>query len=459
MRKTCVLLAFLTFAFNLYAQRPNIILINVDDLGWRDVGFMGSNYYETPNIDRLVGKGLVFTNGYAAASNCAPSRASMISGLFMNRHGVYTVSSSERGKAENRKLIPIKNRDDLDTKFKTMPQTLHDAGYTTCIAGKWHLSKDPKPFGFDVNIGGSDHGSPKSYYPPYNLPNIEESNKYLTDFIMDKTLEFVEQQDKNKPFFLYYSTYAVHSPIQKIDSLMYKFKDKPEDNGQKNASYATMVNNEDRNIGRMIALLEEKGLMENTLIVFTSDNGGFNKVTWQRPLRAGKGSYFEGGVRVPLAFIWKGKITPGKTDLPVTNLDFYPTFASFAHAKTPALLDGNSIADYLTTQKSDQTLENRSLYWYFPIYLEAGNKETNDMLFRTRPGEILRKGYWKIHHYFEDDSYQLYNLKADIGEKNNLANSQPAKLRELQLELKRMDKLTKAPAVTQLNPKYAPTNN
>ncbi len=425
-------------------------------MGWRDVGFMGSKFFESPTIDSLVRQGTTFTNGYASASNCAPSRASMLSGLWQTRHGIYTVGTSERGQSKDRKLVPVKNIETLDPKFKILPQVLKENGYQTCLSGKWHLSDDPLPYGFDVNIGGSHAGNPGSYYPPYqNIKLDGPPNRYLTDLIMDKTVDYIRNVKTEQPIFLYYASYAVHTPIQKIDSLMYRFENKKEDDGQKNAAYATMVYNEDRNIARLLKALKEKGILDNTFIIFTSDNGGLNQVTYQHPLRAGKGSYFEGGTRVPLAFIWKGKIKPGSTsDLPVTNLDFFPTLMQVANIKNYPALDGNSLYNYLLTQKADKMLSDRPLYWYFPIYLEGGNKETNDPIFRTRPGETIRKGDWKLHYYFEDHTVLLYNLKDDVGEKNNLVKQNPEKVKELMLLLKNWNSATNAPPVTELNKNY-----
>ena len=227
-------------------HKPNIIIINIDDLGWRDVGFMGSQFYETPVIDALAKEGMIFTSAYAGASNCAPSRASLMTGLWPTRHGIYTVGSAERGKSSERKLIPVANTDTLSTHFKTLAQSLQEAGYNTCMAGKWHLSDDPTSYGFDVNIGGGHNGHPQSYYPPYGNVKLQGDNKsYLTDLIMDKTIAFVNSSSKDKPFFLYYASYAVHTPIQKVDSLRYKFEGKQPWEGQSNVDYATMLNNED----------------------------------------------------------------------------------------------------------------------------------------------------------------------------------------------------------------------
>ena len=219
-------------------NRPNILLINIDDMGWRDVGFMGSKYYETPNLDALAAEGMIFTNAYAAAANCAPSRACMMSGQWTPRHGIYTVGNSDRGKSEDRKIIPIANNEYIPEDNLLFPILLKQAGYETCHAGKWHLSDDPRQHGFDVNIGGSHAGHPGSYYPPYkNVPMLSppDEDYYLTNLVMDKTLEFLSTID-DKPFFIYYSPYAVHTPIHPVKHLLSKYEDKLEWNGQNAAS-------------------------------------------------------------------------------------------------------------------------------------------------------------------------------------------------------------------------------
>ena len=440
-------------------QPPNIILINVDDMGWRDLGFMGSEYYETPNLDALAAEGMILTNAYASASNCAPSRACMMSGQWSPRHGIFTVGTPERGASKNRKLIPVANNTTLPDTVFTLAEVLKDAGYQTCVAGKWHLSDDPTANGFDVNIGGTHAGHPSSYYPPYkNVPlQASSENEYLTNLIMNKTLEFLGKT-RNKPFFLYYAPYAVHTPIHPLKELLPKYENKPEWNGQNNAEYATMVENLDTQIGRLVAELKKSGKSENTFILFTSDNGGHYRITKQWPLRSGKGSYYEGGIREPMFVRWPGKVKPGtKTDVPVTNLDFYPTLLEVAGIEKPEgkKLDGQSFLPVLT---GTGTLKERPLFWHFPIYLEAYLKNdttTQDPLFRTRPGSAIRMGDWKLIQYFENNDIELYNLKEDISEKNNLAESNPAKRDELLNKLETWRKEIKAPVPTELNPEYA----
>ncbi|GGG51123.1 aryl-sulfate sulfohydrolase [Croceivirga lutea] len=424
-------------------------------MGWKDVGFMGSQYYETPNLDELASQGMVFTNGYASASNCAPSRACLMTGQWTPRHGVYTVNSSERGKAKDRKLIPTKNTHTLPTQFKILPEVLQENGYTTCQAGKWHLSDNPLEYGFDVNIAGGHNGLPKSYYPPYKNVTIEKgSAEYLTDLIVEKALKFIDTVQK--PFYLNYAPYAVHVPIMPVDSIVPKYAKKSPWQGQGNAEYASMVDNLDRNIGLLVHKLKEKGLFEKTVIVFTSDNGGLYGITKQKPLRAGKGSYYEGGIREPFFFVFNEKIRPETTsDIPITNLDLFPTILHYAGVASDSLnLDGENLAVLL--EEKEENLE-RLLFWHFPIYLQAYNVDDNenrDPLFRTRPGSVIRKGDWKLHYYFEDDGMELYNLADDIGEKNNLVEKYPDKTNELLGLLKQWWKRTDAPIPDQLNPEY-----
>lgn len=436
-------------------QMPNIILINIDDMGWRDVGFMGSEYYETPQLDKLASQGMIFTNAYAAAANCAPSRASMMSGQWTPRHGIYTVDNSDRGKARDRKLIPTTNLTTLADSISVIPEILQQAGYNTCHAGKWHLSNNPLLRGFDVNIGGCHAGSPGSYYPPYTKVPLDapSDDYYLTNLIMDKVLGFIGSE-REKPFFLYYAPYAVHTPINPVKSLLPKYEKKSAWNGQNNARYATMVENVDTQIGRLIDMLERTGQIENTFILFISDNGGVYKITKQWPLRAGKGSPYEGGIREPMFAFWKGKISAGsKSDVPVTNIDFFPTLLDVAGIAIPAgkILDGKSILPVMT---GTGVIGKRPLFWHFPVYLEGGNIETQDTIFRTRPGSAVRMGDWKLIQYFENNDQELYNLKEDIGEKNNLAHANKEKTSELLGLLIQWRKQTHAPVPEELNPKY-----
>lgn len=424
-------------------------------MGWKDVGFMGSEYYETPYIDSLAASGMIFTNGYAAAANCAPSRACLMTGLWTPRHGVYTVGTSERGASKYRKLIPTANTETLAKKHEIIPKVLREQGYKTCHAGKWHLSDNPLEYGFDLNIGGGHNGHPKSYYPPYENVKIKAGkNDYLTDLIMEKTMAFIDTV--SSPFFLYYAPYAVHTPIAPVENLIDKYRQKPGSNGQNNVEYATMVENLDRNIGLLIAKMRNTEMLDNTLIVFTSDNGGLYGVTKQRPLRAGKGSYYEGGIREPFFFVFEDRIMANsESDIPISNLDIFPTILKYTGIHNSRLqLDGNDLSPILEGKVAEL---NRPLYWHFPIYLQAydtSDNETRDSLFRTRPGSVLRNGDWKLHYYFENNDVELYNLAQDIGERTNLALEEPKRKDEMLNDLKSWWKKTKAPIPTKLNPEY-----
>ena len=437
------------------AERPNVILINVDDMGWKDVGFMGSTYYETPNIDTLSNLGMVFSNAYAASANCAPSRACLMTGQWTTRHGIYTVNSSERGASKHRKLIPTKNTRTLSPKFDIIPKVLKAEGYRTCHSGKWHLSKNPLEYGFDVNIGGGHNGHPRSYYPPYKNVDLEgNEGEYLTDLVMRKSLEFMDTVQGT--FFLNYAPYAVHTPIHPVEDLLSKYEEKEGSNGQANARYATMIENLDRNIGLLVKKLKEKNVFENTLIIFTSDNGGLYGITKQKPLRAGKGSYYEGGIREPFFVVLPKKIKDnGNSQVPVSHMDIFPTILHYTGIEVKDLtLDGKDISSILEEQETEL---DRPLFWHFPVYLGAyqlHDNENRDSLFRTRPGSAVRYGDWKLHYYFEDHGIELYNLKEDIGEQINLADFKPEKKKELLNYLESWWEQTNAPIPRTLNPEY-----
>ena len=441
-------------------KKPNIIIINVDDLGWRDTGFQGSKFYETPNIDSLASQSMIFTNGYASAANCTPSRACLMTGKWTPRHGMYTVRSSERGDSTTRKLIPIPNKIILDEQFLTLPAFLKENGYTTCLSGKWHLSRDPLESGFDYNIGGGLNGMPKSYYPPYVNVKLEaQHGERLTDLIMTKTLDFINEE-KADPFFVYYAPYAVHKPVQPIDSLKKKYENKQSLGRQNNIDYATMVENLDYNIGRLLNKLTNENLLKNTFIFFTSDNGGMYDITDNSPLRAGKGTYYEGGTRVPFFFYKYGMIAANtKSSQQISNLDLFPTIIEITGSNLEDYeLDGTSILSLL---KQKNTVIDRPLYWHFPVYIHAVNTSENqnrDSLFRTRPGSAILYNNWKLLHYFEDNEVELYNLETDIGEKTDLSKKMPEKTQKLLKMLDKWRQEVDAPIPKELNPDFKSIN-
>ena len=464
----CLLCGLPTFNFcttheKVTKSQPNVILFLVDDMGWRDVGFMGSRYYDTPNIDKLASQGMIFTNAYANAPNCAPSRACLMSGLYPSRHGIYTVNESDRGDTKKRKLIPVVNKTVLDGSYITMAEMLKQAGYATCHAGKWHLgdgvTTSPKGQGFDVNYGGTHAGHPKSYFSPYHNPNLTDGpqGEYLTDRLTSDVLNFVDK-NKDNPFFVYFSHYAVHTPLQGKPEYVDEFRNKAADGGQDNAKYAAMIKSTDESLGRLMDKLDELGIADNTLIVFFSDNGGAGEVTSCKPLRGAKGTMYEGGVREPMIIKWPGKVrAASRCDEPVMGIDFYPTFSELVGVTSQGeSLDGESLVPLM---RESGSLKREAIYWHFPAYLEANAntfKYPEDLTrgWRAVPSGAVRKGDWKLIEDFEEHTYKLYNLSLDLSESNNLAEQFPEITNELLEDMRAWRVRVNAPVPTQVNPNY-----
>ena len=440
------------------AAKPNIVFYFIDDLGWTDVSFMGSKYYETPHVDRLAKEGMVFMDAYACAPNCAPSRACLMSGLYGPRHGVFTVSNSDRGQSKFRKLVPIKNTTVLSDRFETIAEVLQKAGYVTATMGKWHLGKDPTTQGFDVNIAGREWGSPSGggYHSPYKYPNLvnPEKGEYLTDRLGAEASKFIEA-NKDNPFFLYLTHYTVHTPIQAKEALTAKYEKKATVGGHTNAKYAAMIESMDDSIGAVQATLKRLKLDENTIVIFFSDNGGHGGVTSNAPLRGSKGMLYEGGIREPLVIKWPGVTQAGSTCRePVIGVDFYPTLMEAANVKRrkAAQLDGLSLMPLL--KDASASLDRSALFWHFPAYLQGYTPRHG--AFRTTPAGAVRMGDWKLIEYFEDGALELYDLKNDLGEKTNLAELEEGKVKELHAAMLKWRKETKAPVPTEKNPGYDP---
>ena len=443
------------------AMRPNIVLFVADDLGWSDLGYSGSSFYESPNIDALSKRGMVFTNAYSNGPNCAPSRASLISGMYTPRHGIYTVASSARGKSKNRRLIPIENttilRDDIDT----LPEQLGALGYRTGHFGKWHLGADPTTQGMDVNIAGREWGSPSGggYRSPFSFPNlkVDKPGVYLTDRISEAACDFI-RDSKDQPFFVYLSHYSVHTPIQPKKKYVDHFKSKTFDRGHNNSGYAAMIQSLDESMARVIKTLADQNLTENTVVIFVSDNGGHGGVTTNRPLRGAKGMLYEGGIRVPMIVDWPGKTTAGtRSDLPVIGVDLMPTILEMANAKivgnsTEAPRDGISLVSLL--DGSSEEIVERPLYWHFPSYLQGFGVAGSADPFRTRPAGAVRLGDWKLIEFFETGRVELYNLVDDISETNNVALSNPDRTALLLQKLRSWRDVVNAPVPKELNPDY-----
>ncbi len=417
----------------------NIVFILADDLGYTDLACYGSKYYVTPNIDRLAAGGMRFTNGYTCGPNCQPTRAALLSGQYGPRTGVYTVGGIDRFNWRSRPLRPADNVTELPRDKITIAQALKSAGYATGMFGKWHLG-DSGPYhpgkrGFDEAIVSAGRHFDFKTKPEVKYP----AGTYLADFLTDKAVDFIRRH-RAEPFFLYLPHFAVHSPWDAKADLIERFKDKHPAGGHHNPTYAAMITSVDESVGRVMAVLDELGLSENTLVIFSSDNGGVggyrregltrgNDVTDNAPLRGGKGMLYEGGIRVPYIFYWKGKITPATTcDQPINSVDLYPTLLDVAGAKPPAdyTLDGESYLRLLTSNGKAK-LERDAIFWHFPGYLGSGQGQ-----WRTLPVGAVRAGDFKLMEFFEDNRLELYNLREDIGERNDLADKMPEKARELQ---------------------------
>jgi arylsulfatase A-like enzyme len=443
----CVLPAFA-------AAKPNIVFIMADDLGYTDVGAFGSKYYETPNIDRLAKQGTRLTN-YHHCQNCQPTRAALMTGQYAPRTGTYTVGGIDRFDWSKRPLRPVDNVANLPLDRITVAQTLKAAGYATGMFGKWHLGNSaehhPGKRGFDEAIVSAGQHFDFTTSPAVNYPK----GQYLADFLTDKAVDFIKRH-KDHPFFLYLPHFGVHSPHQAKPELIAKFKAKAAVGGHDNPTYAAMIASVDESVGRVMATLDELKLADNTLLVFVSDNGGVggyeregikkegSDVTDNAPLRSGKGSLYEGGTRVPFIVRWPGQTKAGTAnDIPAIHVDIYPTLVEIAGGKMPAsqMFDGESLVSLFRNPAGKLTRD--AIFQHFPGYLGAGTDS-----WRTTPVSLIQAGDWKLMEFLEDGRLELYNLRDDIGEKNNLAATQPAKAKELHAKLVAWRTAIKAPMPT-----------
>ncbi|MBL8205522.1 MAG: sulfatase [Blastocatellia bacterium] len=441
-------------------RRPNIVLIFADDLGWKDVGYQGSDFYETPNLDRLAKAGMVFTQAYAGAGNCVPSRAVMLSGQYSPRHSVYAVGDTERGPKKLMRLIPIPNKSGLAPANITMAEALKDAGYTTGLFGKWHLGGQdgarPQEQGFDTYFDSRPNPNQKRDEPE-DPKGIYSLTRAAAKFI---------ETNQDRPFFAYLAHHAIHSALEARPASLAKFQAKQPGAQHKHALYAACLYDLDDGVGLLLGKLKELGLDKNTLVIFMSDNGGTQQSS-QEPLRGNKGAYYEGGIREPFIAYWPGVIKPGsRNTTPIHNVDLYPTFLAAASANAPKPLDGESL---LPLFKGTGKLKRQAIFWHFPGYLDDPVIRGRDPVFRTRPVSVIRKGDWKLHLYHEEwqldggretlatnNAVELYNIAMDIGERHNLANTNKAKRDELLNELLAWIKATNAPLPTEKHPAYAP---
>lgn len=442
------------------AERPNILFIFLDDFGWRDASFMGSDFFETPHLDRLASEGMIFTDAYSCAANCAPARASLMSGQYTPRHEIFNVGTKPRGKAKHRRLEHIPGTDSLNPQIKTWAHQLKQAGYRTATIGKWHLSEDPIPYGFDINVGGTRSGSPpRGYYPPHGkAPGLAEADadEYLTDRLTDEAIAFI-RESAERPWALYLTHFAVHTPLQPKRELLAKYREKTKGKLHHHAAMATMIEAVDTGVGRLRECLEQLGLDEDTVVIFFSDNGGYGPATDMHPLKGYKGTYYEGGIREPLFVRWPGRVAAGsKSSTPVIAVDLYPTLCEITGAELPTgqPLDGISLMPILLGDV--ESLGDRALFWHFPAYLQSYQvwNEQRDPLFRSRPCSVIRLGDWKLHQFFEDGAFELYNLHEDIGEENDLSQQRPDQVETLSRRLRDWQEAIKAPIPKKLNPAY-----
>lgn len=440
--------------------RPNIVFILMDDLGWRDIGCYGSSFYETPNLDKLARDGMRFTDAYASCPVCSPTRASAMTGKYPARVGITNyIGGHTKGR-----VVDVPYLKELPLEEHTIASAMKEGGYATWHVGKWHLGdRDffPDKHGFDVNVAGCHWGRPMNgYFSPWGIENLEDGpeGEYLTDRLTSEALSLIERRDTEKPFFLNLAYYAVHGPIQAKPELIAKYEQKarmlgldkqktfewgdrfPGENKrtrhiqrrllQSDAAYAAMIQTVDDNIGRLIDGLKAESIFENTVILFTSDNGGLSSAegspTCNAPLQEGKGWMYEGGVREPLLVHAPGLVPEDSTcTVPVTTPDFFPTFLDLAGLplKPEQQLDGESLLPLLRDPNAG--LQRDAIFWHFPHYGNQGGT----------PGCSIRMGDYKLIEFFEDSRLELYNLREDIGEEHNLAAECPEKAAELHQRL------------------------
>jgi len=451
------------FAAGPVGRKPNFVFFLIDDLGWIDLGCYGSKFYETPNIDRLASEGMLFTDAYAASPVCSPTRVSIMSGKYPSRLHMSSIGPNKGKPLPGNKLITPTCQGSLPLEEKTIAESLKEDGYSTFFAGKWHLHSRATPGsdffpdkqGFDVNMGGNSTGQPRGgFFSPYENPQLEDGpdGEYLTDRLTDEAIKFIKS-NKDRPFFTYMSYYSVHTPIQAKEKAIARYKAKAEKMGivnpkrreeikaipeykgwsdisQNDPVYAAMVEHMDENVGRILKTLADNGLDDNTIIIFTSDNGGLstgspNGATSTLPLRAGKAWVYEGGVRVPSIIKWPGVTKPGsKCDVPIISTDYYPTMLEMAglEQNPKQHVDGVNLSGLL---KGGKSLDRDAIYFHFPHY-----HHINTM----GPAGAVRAGDYKLVERFENMKVELFNLKDDIGEQHDLSEEKPeltAKLRKM----------------------------
>ena len=420
--------------------RTNVVFFLVDDLGWRDLGCYGSDYYKTPHIDRLAGEGVRFTDAYAACTVCSPTRAAIMTGKYPARLLLTQWLPSGRWSRTGHKMKEARYISNLPLEEVTIAEALREHGYRTAFMGKWHLGTEtyyyPEHQGFDVNIAGRDYGAPGSYFFPFTgkwkipstgqtlhkkQPLAGKKGDYLADRLAEEAESFI-RKNADKPFFLMLSHYAVHTPLQGKPEKVARYEAVPKTRRQGKPAYAAMVESVDDSVGRVTGVLRELGLDKNTLVIFTSDNGGFAGATINAPLRANKGSNYEGGLRVPAIVKWPAGGEAGATSgVPITSTDFYPTIlaATGQPLRPHQHMDG---ADLTPVLSGESELKRDALFWHYPHY----NRHPQNF-----PAGVIRVGDWKLMQAFESGEVSLFNLAEDIGETTNLAKKHPDRARRM----------------------------
>lgn len=448
------LVGLATHANALDDGKPNVVVFLVDDLGQRDIGCYGSTFYETPHVDRLAREGAKFTSGYAACPVCSPTRASLMTGMWPQRTGITDFIGAPlkpEGWKRNTKLLPAPYTDRLSLETPTLAKAMKSAGYATFFAGKWHLGPEgwwPENQGFDINRGGTDKGGPyggNKYFSPYGNPRLTDgpNGEHLPDRLATETSAFIKE-NKDKPFFAYLSFYSVHTPLMAREDLRLKYEEKRKRLGleakwgreeprdvrlvQEHAVYAAMVEAMDQAVGKVLQTLDDLGLAKDTLVIFTSDNGGLSTSegwpTSNLPLRGGKGWLYEGGIREPFVVRWPKVLATGREiDTPISSPDIFATMLDITGSKPVAnqVVDGRSLVPLL----KGTTMPERALFWHYPHYGNQGGA----------PGAAIRKGKWKLIEWFEDSKVELYNLDNDLSESNNLATKEKSVVDDLLKEL------------------------
>ena len=437
-----VKIVIIVFTFSLLLSfkvlsKPNVLFILIDDMGWMDLGCQGNKNLRTPNIDNLAKGGMRFTDAYAPAPVCSPTRAAIITGQSPARLQITNhLPHQDRFTPKDSKLLPAKMLNHLSLESETLAERLKkDAHYATAFIGKWHLytgrdkKYNPLNQGFDINIGGCSYGGPPTFFDPYRidfLPDRKEG-EYLPNRLADEAIAFIsEQNSKDKPFFVALWNYTVHWPMEAPDKLVEKYKNLPV-KGYRDHRYAAMIEAMDIAIGKVLKSLDDLNITEETLVIFTSDNGPFGGVGDASPLRADKGHLYEGGIRVPLIVRWPGKVEAGAVEeTPVILTDLHPTILSATGLDLNSTIpnDGHNLLPLL---KGKEKLKNRAVYWHYPNF--AFHRD-------NRLGSAIREGDHKLIHFYDTDSVELYNLKNDIGEKNDLSGKMPQLASRLKNKLK-----------------------